>query len=58
MNYLSNLWEDKNFFEDQNINDNKNILYKIYGKEIFVIIDKLTKIKENSNAFMKKKMKN
>ena len=55
INDLSNLWEDKNFFEDQNIDDNKNILDKIYGKEIFAIIDELTKIKENSNVFMKKK---
>ena len=54
INDFSNLWKDKNFFEDQNI-DNKNILNNIYGKEIFLIIDELTKIKENSNIFMKKK---
>ena len=50
---IYDLWRDKNFFETQNIND-KNILNNIYGKEIFTIIDELSKFKENSNAFMKK----
>ena len=48
-----NLWKDKNYFEAQNIKD-KNILDTIYGKEIFIIIDELSKFKENSNVFMKK----
>ena len=50
---IYDLWRDKNFFEAKNIND-KNILNNIYGKEIFILIDELSKFKENSNVFMKK----
>ena len=50
---LYDTWKDKIFFETQNIND-KNILNNIYGREIFTIIDELSKFKENSNDFMKK----
>ena len=50
---IYDLWKDQNFFEAKNIND-KNILNNIYGKEIFLLIDELSKFKENSNVFMKK----
>ena len=50
---IYDLWKDQNFFEAKNIND-KNILNNIYGKEIFILIDELSKFKENSNVFMKK----
>ena len=50
---IYDLWRDKNFFEAKNIND-KNILNNIYGKEIFLLIDELSKFKENSNVYMKK----
>jgi hypothetical protein len=50
---IYDLWKDQNFFEAKNIND-KSILNNIYGKEIFLLIDELSKFKENSNVFMKK----
>ena len=52
-NILNNsfLWEEENFFDSQNIN-NETILNNIYGNEIFSIVDKLSKLKDNSCSYL------
>ncbi len=47
-----NSLKNQNIFETNFLN-NRNILNYIYGDDIFVIIDELSKFKENSKAYLK-----
>ena len=50
-NNISDSESEKNFFDSKNKN-NKDILNSIYGNEIFSIVDKVSKFKEDSKNYM------